>query len=205
MTTLQMRKLRLGGRGHPPGHRAGQESRKSQSKPAAAPELSGVKNGHPCWEPGALPTCEELLFTFLLPSQAWCRCDKGRKRTCASVMLHQCQCDSEGSLRCGKDLFPTGDFLKQYLGRVFAKCIFWSDNNLTLILLFSAGTKPGPRLYHPQVICAAWKELRVRYRKKVGVLLRLPAGQHTGPLLGLFFFRLSHHNYFGNILFPSWT
>lgn len=36
----------------------------------------------------------------------------------------ECQCDSEGSLRCEKDFFPTRDFLKQYLGRVFAKSIF---------------------------------------------------------------------------------
>lgn len=43
------------------------------------------------------------------------------------------------------------------------------------------------QVYHLLVICAAWKELRVRYRKKVGVLLGLPAGQHTGLLLTLFF------------------
>lgn len=101
MTTLQMRKLRLGGRGHPPGHKAGQESRKSRSKPAVAPELSGVKNGHPCWEPGALPTGEELLFTFLLPSQAWCR-------MCASL----CWCSIwvsvwlRGLAQVWKGLFP---------------------------------------------------------------------------------------------------
>jgi hypothetical protein len=77
------------------------------------------------------------------------------------------------------------------LGRLFAKATFRSDNSLTLILLFSAGTKPSPRLYRLWVICVAWKELWVRYRKKVGVLLELPAGQYTGLLLHLFFLTIT--------------
>lgn len=90
--------------------------------------------------------------------------------------------DSDGPAQVLKELSPP----QPRLGRVCAKSVFWSDNNLTLILPFSAGTRLGRR-YHPWVICPTWKELGLRYRKKVGVLLGLPAGQHTGLLLGLFF------------------
>lgn len=152
-----------------------------------------MRNGQAQWKRGALCKYEKWLSTSPLPTRARAGCDNGPGDGGVPV-------DSPGELMLRVSLWlrgttqvknrtfpPTGDFLKHCLGRVFAQFIFWSDNNLTLILLFSAGTKPGLRLYHPSVICVAGKELWVWYRKKVGVLLGFPAGQHTGLLLGLFF------------------
>lgn len=131
-------------------------------------------------------TTPGLLYAWL-PTQGLLKeCDNDPGAGCVPVLTFQVS-----RAPCVTMAQSDGQVKKVSLWRVFAKSIFWSDNSLTPSLLFSADTKPRLQLYHLLVICVAWKELRVRSRKKVGVLLGFPAGQHTGLLLGLFF--LDYH------------
>jgi hypothetical protein len=88
--------------------------------------------------------------------------------------------------------------------RAFAVSTFWSDNSLTLILLFSMGTKASPGRYRPSVICVAWRNSGKVQEKGGGIVVASCWPAHW-PIVAVIFFKLSHHNYFGNILFPSWN
>lgn len=75
--------------------------------------------------------------------------------------------DSSGGKRT---LCPQGRFLKHSMERAFAMSTFWSDNSLTLILLFSMGTKGSCGCYRPSVICVAWRNSGKVQEKGVGIV-----------------------------------
>lgn len=102
-----------------------------------------------------------------------------------------------------EDFVPTGTFHSHGLERAFAVFTVWSDNGLTLILLFSAGTKVSPGSYHPLVICVAWRNSG-KVQEKGGGIVAASCWPAHWPIVAAIFLKLSHHNYFGNILFPSW-
>lgn len=102
-----------------------------------------------------------------------------------------------------RTLSPQGTFLKHSLKRAFAMSTFWSDNSLTLIPLFSMGTKANPGRYRPSVICVAWRNSG-KVQEKGGGIVAASCWHAYWPIVAVIFFKLSHHNYFANILFPSW-
>lgn len=102
-----------------------------------------------------------------------------------------------------RTLCPQGTFLKHSLERVFAMSTFWSDNSLILILLFSVGTKASSGCYHALVICVAWRNSSKVQEKGGGIVVASCWPAHW-LIVAVIFFKLSHHNYFDNILFPSW-
>lgn len=89
-----------------------------------------------------------------------------------------------------RTLSPQGTFLKHSFKRAFAMSTFWSDNSLTLILLFSMGTKANPGLYRPSVICVAWRNSG-KVQEKGGGIVAASCWHAHWPIVAGFF--LSYH------------
>lgn len=95
-----------------------------------------------------------------------------------------------GTIQGERGLCAHRDFPFTRLGKRFATSMVWSDNGLTLILLFSAGTKVRPGCYHPLVICVAWRNSG-KVQEKGGGIVAASCWPAHWPIVAVIF--LSYH------------